>query len=150
MTDIRVLIAVLLSGLLTGSELTSWGVVHPVLWKLDYAAQVKAEKLMYRRFASVDPFLMVGTIIAGYTAAGALNGAPARLAFAGAASYTLMLGITLVGNMPINLRIFRWDEKTGNPDDWRRLRRRWDAIHALRIVLDGAGFVLVTVAALGW
>ncbi len=47
--DVRSLIAVLLAGVLAGSELTSWGIVHPTLWKLDHRAQVRAEKLMYRR-----------------------------------------------------------------------------------------------------
>jgi hypothetical protein len=30
---------------LTGSELTSWGIVHPTLWKLEQREQVRAEKL---------------------------------------------------------------------------------------------------------
>ena len=46
--DARSFIALLLAGVLTGSELTSWGIVHPTLWKLDHAEQVRAEKLMYR------------------------------------------------------------------------------------------------------
>ena len=58
-----------------------------------------------------------------------------------------MLGITLVGNMPLNLRVFRWDEQRGDPDEWRRIRRRWDRLHSVRIVLDAAGFVLVVLAA---
>jgi hypothetical protein len=48
---LRPRVAVLLSGLLTGSELTSWGIVHPTLWKLEHPEQVRAEKLVYRRFA---------------------------------------------------------------------------------------------------
>jgi hypothetical protein len=59
-----------------------------------------------------------------------------------------MLAITLIGNMPINLRVFRWDEELGDPEEWRRLRRRWDRLHNLRIPLDLAGFVLITVGAL--
>jgi hypothetical protein len=59
-----------------------------------------------------------------------------------------MLGVTLIGNMPINLRVFRWDEGAGDPDEWRRLRRRWDRLHSIRIPLDVAGFVLITLAAL--
>lgn len=59
-----------------------------------------------------------------------------------------MLAITLIGNMPINIRVFKWDEEHGDPDDWRRLRRRWDRLHSARIVLDSAGFVLITLAAL--
>ena len=141
------LIAVVLAGLLAGSELTSWGMVHPTLWKLDHGAQVRAEKLMYRRFATIDPFLMTGAVIAAFVAAGALDGTPARLALAGGICFAAMLAITLAGNMPINLRVLRWDEQGGDPEEWRRLRRRWDRLHSVRIVLDSAGFVLVALAA---
>ena len=147
--DIASFIAVLLAGLLAGSELTSWGIVHPTLWKLEHDAQVRAEKLTYRRFASIDPFLMTATIGACFVAAGALSGDSATLALAAGASFALMLGITLVGNMPLNLRVFRWDEERGDPVEWRQIRRRWDRLHSVRIVLDLAGFVLIILAVLG-
>jgi hypothetical protein len=146
--DARSFIAVLLAGVLTGSELTSWGIVHPTLWKLDHAEQVRAEKLMYRRFASVDPFVMTATIVACFLAATGLHGSWSALAIAAGACYAVMLAITLVGNMPINLRVFRWDEQDGDPDEWRALRRRWDRLHSARVVLDMAGFVLIILAAL--
>ncbi len=147
--DSRSFIAVLLAGVLTGSELTSWGIVHPTLWKLDHLAQVRAEKLMYRRFGSVDPFLMTATIVAGFTAAGGLSGRSATLALAGAICFAGMLAITLVGNMPINVRVLRWDEQRGDPQEWQRIRRRWDRLHTARVVLDSAGFTLITLAGLG-
>jgi hypothetical protein len=145
--EVAQLVAVVLAGLLTGSELTSWAIVHPTLWKLEHRMQVQAEKLMYRRFASVDPFLMTGTVVACLVAAGTLEGQPATLTLAGGLCFAVMLAITLLGNMPINLRVFRWDEQNGDPDEWRRLRRRWDRLHSVRIVLDGTGFVLVALAA---
>lgn len=147
--DVPSFLAVLLAGLLTGSELTSWGIVHPTLWKLDHRAQVRAEKLMYKRFATVDPFLMTGTIVVCFTAAGGLSGSPATLAFAAGACFAAMLAITLIGNMPINVRVLRWDEEHGDPADWRRIRQRWDRLHAIRIVLDSAGFVLIALAGVG-
>ena len=67
--DGRSFSAVVLAGVLTGSELTSWGIVHPTLWKLDYNAQVRAEKLIYKRFGSIDPFLMTATTVACFIAA---------------------------------------------------------------------------------
>lgn len=140
-------LAVLLSGVLTGSELTSWGVVHPTLWRLEYPQQVRAEKLVYRRFGTVDPFLQTGTIAACFATAQALRGRDRGLARAAGASYSLMLAITLIGNMPINLRVFRWDECHGDPEQWRALRRRWDRLHTGRIILDTAGFALITAAA---
>jgi Domain of unknown function (DUF1772) len=147
--DVAAFIAILLAGLLAGSELTSWGMVHPTLWKLDHPAQVRAEKLTYRRFAAVDPFLMTATVIACFVAAGELDGESATLALGAGICFATMLGITLIGNMPINLRIFRWDEAAGDPGEWRRLRRRWDRLHSVRIVLDTAGFVLMALAAVG-
>ena len=59
-----------------------------------------------------------------------------------------MLTLTLVGNMPINLEIFRWDEDRDDAERWRQLRRRWDNIHSLRAVLDTAGFALIVLAIL--
>lgn len=132
---------------MTGSELTSWGIVHPTLWKLEHRDQVRAEKLIYRRFGTVDPFLQSATIAACFLATRGLRGRNASLALAAGISYSSMLAITLIGNMPINLRVFRWDEQQGDPDQWRRLRRRWDRLHSARIALDSAGFVLITLAA---
>jgi anthrone oxygenase-like protein len=145
--DVAPVIAVILAGLLTGSELTSWAIVHPVLWKLEHQAQLRAEKLTYRRFATVDPFLMTGTVAACFAAVGAFDGGDASaLALAAGGCFALMLTITLLGNMPINLRVLRWDEERGDPGEWRRLRRRWDRLHTVRIVLDVAGFLLITLA----
>lgn len=144
--DVRGFVAVVLAGVLTGSELTSWGMVHPTLWKLEHRAQVHAEKLMYRRFGSVDPFLMTATVAACFVAAGAFGGGRAALVLAGGSCFACMLAITLLGNMPINLKVFRWDEERGDPNEWRRIRRRWDRFHGVRIVLDVAGFLLVAAA----
>ena len=147
--DVASLVAVLLAGLLAGSELTSWGIVHPILWKLDHRAQVRAEKLAYRRFASIDPFLMTATVVACFVTAGTLAGGSATLALVAGGCFAAMLAITLIGNMPLNLRVFRWDEERGDPAEWRQIRRRWDRLHTARIVLDSAGFVLIAYAAVG-
>jgi len=136
--DVLRYIALLLAGLLTGSELTSRPVVHPVLWRLPHDAQVKAEKLMYRRFGSIDPFLMTATVIACFAPAAAEHGRASALPFTAAGCFTVMLVMTLTLNMPVNLVIFRWDEERGDPERWRTLRKRWDRIHSARIVLDSA------------
>jgi hypothetical protein len=146
--DARSFSAVVLAGVLTGSELTSWGIVHPTLWRLEHKEQVHAEKLMYKRFGSIDPFLMTATTAACFVAASGLPGSSKTLALTAGGCYTTMLAITLLGNMPINLRVFRWDEEYGDPKEWRRLRRRWDRLHNVRIPLDVAGFILIRLAAL--
>lgn len=133
--DVRSLIAVLLAG----SELTSWGIVHPTLWKLDHRAQVRAEKLMCRRFASIDPFLMTATIVACLVAAGGLHERSGTVALVAGICFAGMLAITLIGNMPIHVRVLRWDEEHGDPDEWRRIRRRWDRLHGVRTCSTAPG-----------
>lgn len=100
---------------------------------------------MYRRFASIDPFLMTATVIACFAAAASEHGRASTLTLAAAACFAVMLTMTLVLNMPINLTIFRWDEEH-RPERWRRLRRRWDRIHTARVLLDSSGFALVAAA----
>lgn len=104
---------------------------------------------MYRRFGTVDPFFMTATVASCFVAAGSLEGRPATLARGAGGCFATMLAITLVANMPINLRVLRWDDQDGDPDRWRCLRGRWDRIHTVRVVLDSAGFVLITLAAVG-
>jgi Domain of unknown function (DUF1772) len=58
-----------------------------------------------------------------------------------------MLALTFAGNMPVNVAVLRWQEP-GDPDRWRRLRRRWDRIHTVRIALDTTGFALLVAACL--
>ena len=53
---------------------------------------MKAEEAVYRRFASVDPFLMTATVIVCFAAAAAAeHGTAAALTFAAAGCFTLML-----------------------------------------------------------
>lgn len=138
--------SLVLAGLLAGSELTSRLIVHPALWRLPHEAQVRTEKLMYRRFGSIDPFLMTAAVIVSFVAAAAQHGGAATLTFAAAGCFAAMLAITLALNMPINVAVFRWDEEHGDPDRWRQLRRRWDRIHTVRVLLDSAGFALIAAA----
>ena len=102
---------------------------------------------MYRRFGSVDPFLMTATVITSFAAAADEHGGASALTFAAAICFTIMLAITLALNMPINIAVFRWDEEHGDPERWRELRRRWDLLHTIRVVLDTSGFALIAAAA---
>jgi hypothetical protein len=48
------------------------------------------------------------------------------LALSAGGGYATMLAITLIGNLPINLRVFHWDQDDGDRGEWRRLRLRGD------------------------
>jgi len=92
---------------------------------------------------------LTATIAACLIAAGALDGGDATLALIAGGYFTCMLVITLAGNMPITLRVFGWDEARADPQEWRRIRQRWDRLHTVRTVLDSAGFALIAAAAVG-
>jgi hypothetical protein len=57
---------------------------------------------------------MTAATAACFVAASGLRSRSATLALAAGGCYTTMLAITLGGNMPINLRVFRWDEDDGD------------------------------------
>jgi hypothetical protein len=54
---------------------------------------------------------MTATVVACFVTAGTLEGRSATLALIAGGCFAVMLAITLVGNMPLNLRVFRWDEE---------------------------------------
>ncbi len=142
------LVNLLAGGVLTGNELGTWAVVHPAVKRLPFGEEVAAEREVTRRYGLFMPGLMTLTVVSGFVAARNADGEGARrLLLAGSASYAAMLAITLAGNVPINVRTLRFQDG-GDPDEWRRLRSRWDRLHGTRVMLDGAGFTCGAVAAL--
>ncbi len=136
-----------LAGSLAGMELASWAIVHPAIRRLEHLEQVHAEKALYRRFGQVQAPQMAATIATGAAAAAAASGPARTLAGAATGCLCAMLALTFAGNMPINLAVLRWEEP-GDPARWTALRRRWDRIHTVRILLDTSGFGLLVAACL--
>ena len=137
-----------LAATLTGHELGTLGVLHPVLQRLPYADEVAGEQLVARRLGVALPPLMIATLVTGAIATAGLDGRERTLVGAGTAAYAAMLGLTLAGNVPINVRTLRWNAAVENAGEWRRLRRRWDRLHALRTGLDLCGLAALTAASL--
>ena len=135
-----------LAGVLTGNELCTFTVVHPLLQRLGYAEEVAGEQFVTRRLGAVMPPLMTATVATGAVAVAGLEGRERALVGAGTAAYAAMLAITAVGNMPVNVQTLSWDTATQPEAEWRRLRRRWDRSHALRVALDAAGLAALAAA----
>lgn len=102
---------------------------------------------MYRRFGIVQAPQMAATLTMATLTAVVSGDQIAVYAAIASACLAGMLVLTFAGNMPINVAVLRWAEP-GDPHEWRRLRRRWDAIHTVTIVLDGAAFVLLVLVCL--
>jgi uncharacterized membrane protein len=70
-----------------------------------------------------------------------------RPTLAGTLCFLGMLASTLVGNVPINNRVPVISPETDG-EEFVELRRRWDRLHSLRVVLNVAGLALLCVGTL--
>jgi len=136
---------VLLVGLLVGNEFGSWAVVHRAVAELSTPEQVRAEQALTRRYGQLMPVLMVAGMassgVASTMLAGRSGALPRTLRLAATACLASMLGITLVGNQPLN-RATLEQEPGVDPRAWLALRGRWNRLHDWRLLLDLAAFVL--------
>jgi hypothetical protein len=55
------------------------------------------------------------------------------LALGSAALFAAMIVYTVLLPVPINNQVVRW-QPDSLPANWRELRRRWDMLHAIRVV----------------
>ena len=105
--DLVQLVNLLAAGVLTGNELGTWAVVHPAFRRLAFSEEVRAEQEVTRRYGLFMPGLMMVTVGSGFVAAGLADDEQALL-LAGTAAYAAMLAMTLLGNVPINVRTLRF------------------------------------------
>jgi Domain of unknown function (DUF1772) len=137
------LITVLVTVLLTGSELAIGVFVHPVLSKLQHAAHAEAAKPLARLLGKVMPFwyaaALLFVVVSLFTrAVGTWSWWACLLS---AALLAVTVPFSLICLVPINNRVAAWD-LNALPTDWKSDRKRWDQLHSIRIVI----LVLASVA----
>jgi hypothetical protein len=67
---------------------------------------------------------------------------PWWLALASAALWAIMIVYSLLLPVPINNQVARW-QPDSLPANWRDLRRRWDLLHAIRVVFLVIALILL-------
>jgi hypothetical protein len=143
------LIALLVTVLLTGSELAIGVFVHPVLSKLQDAAHAEAAKSLARLLGKVMPFWYAAAMLV--VVVSLLARAIGTWSWWSYSSSAALLAITvpfsLICLVPINNRVAAWD-LSALPADWKSDRKRWDQYHAIRIVILGLASVAIALAAL--
>jgi uncharacterized membrane protein len=144
--DALVAVGVVLTGLLAGNELGTLAALHPALRALPLPTQVAAERALTSRLRRIMPVVMTATLVAAVAAAASLAGDPGfPLAILAAAALAAMLAVTLVGNMPLNLRTEAFPDQ-GDAAEWRAIRSRWERLHLIRVALDLAAFACLVTA----
>ena len=138
-----------LTGVLTGNEFGGFVGFHPALYRLPADAHASAEQEITARFGKIMPPFMTATIISFVPVLSLTRDRRSfRFALAGMLCYLVMLGVTFAGNMPANRRTLELDHKTASRDEFLALRRRWDAFHATRNVLNATGLIFAILGTL--
>lgn len=135
------IVAILVSGFVGSAEFGSAVLVHPVIRSLSTNDQLAFEKGLLKTFGAIMPIGMTAAVVLGIIVA--INESSGWL-IAAAISLSVALIVTIVGNVPINLRTGRITAETP-PKDFIAMRRHWDAFQIVRASLQLIGFVLITI-----
>ena len=137
-----------LAGMLAGNEFGTWVAVHPSLAKLSQPERIRAEQELTRRFGAIMPAWMGSTVVSCVLALLFSRGSAGfRSTLLGTACFAGMLASTRIGNVPINERVLEMDPEQ-DQEEFAELRKRWDRLHTLRVVLNVAGLGSLVAGAL--
>jgi uncharacterized membrane protein len=128
------ILAVLVLGLMCGSELNAAAFGHPTLNRQPLEAHIRVRSSMAALFGRVMPFWMAGSALLNLLLLlpfEHLNKSAWHLAAISLAIQVFAVLFSLVGPVPINNRVIKWTPES-HPDDWRAQEDRWDLYHWLR------------------
>jgi len=128
------LLALLVLGLMAGSELNVALFSHPVLKRQPLETHILVRSSLAALLGRVMPFWMAGSTLLGLLLIlpfEHLNTSAWRLAAVAFAIQVLAVVFSLVAPVPINSRIAKWTPKS-IPEDWNAQEHRWDMYHFVR------------------
>jgi uncharacterized membrane protein len=141
-------LAVLVLGLLCGSELNVAAFAHPTLNRQPQEVHTLMRSSLAGLFGRVMPFWMAGSTLLNALLLlpfAHLDKAGWNLAAIALAIQVLAVVFSLIGPVPINNRIAKWTPES-LPRDWRTQESRWDFYHWLRTCGLVAAFALLVVS----
>jgi uncharacterized membrane protein len=151
MMEVLSVVAIIVAGLMVGSELAVAAFVHPTLETLPDDVHRLVASALARVLGRFMPFWYVLVFL--LTLAGALiewrqaGQLPLWLGTS-AALWMLASLYSIMALVPINKRIASW-ERAAPPPDWKRYRRRWDRLHRWRVVLLTIALAFLIVGVVG-
>ena len=140
-------VAIVVAGLMVGSELAVAAFVHPTLNRLPDAVHLPAANALARVQGRLMPFwyiivflLTLAEVLIRWNQSGRL---PIWIAMS-AVLWLLSSIYSITFLVPINNRIASW-EKVTPPADWKAFRNRWDLLHRWRVALLTMAFTFLIV-----
>jgi uncharacterized membrane protein len=140
--------ALLVLGLMCGSELNVALFAHPVLKRLPRETHILVRSALAGLFGRVMPFWMAGSTLLNLSLLlpfAQLNKSAWRCAAIAAAIQVLAVLFSLVAPVPINNRIARWTPAS-IPADWNAQEHRWDVYHFVRTCALVIAFLLLALS----
>jgi Domain of unknown function (DUF1772) len=141
-------IAIVVLGLMCGSELNIAALAHPTLDRHRPDVHIPIRASLAILLGRVMPFWMAGStllnllLLLPFEHLGPLAWRLAAITFA---IQVIAVLFSLLGPVPINNRIARWTPET-LPGDWRSQERRWGLYHWARTFGLIVGFVLLVIS----
>lgn len=139
-------VAIIVAGLMVGSELGIAAIVHPTIDKLPDDFHLPAASALARVSGTVMPIwyvlvflLTLAKVVIQWHESGRL---PIWTATSGVL-WLLAILYSVVALVPINNRL-----KSNPPPDWKMYRRRWDLLHRWRVVLLTIAFGFLVVGSM--
>jgi uncharacterized membrane protein len=148
--DILKLAAIFIGGTMVGNEFAVAVFFHPRISRLDDATHVRAVQTLALALGTVMPFWYALTLILSLavTFVSCPEGTSARtLALIASALFAGSVVYSVLGPVPINNKVAKWHPDS-LPSNWRKLRERWDRLHAFRVVILMVAFLLLVAAAI--
>jgi Anthrone oxygenase len=142
------IVAVVVLGLMCGSELSVAAFAHTTFNRQPMEAHVRLRASFAALLGRVMPFWMSGSTVLNLLLLlpfEHLSGIAWRLTVAAFAIQVLAVVFSLLGPVPINNRIAKWTPES-IPDDWRMQEHRWDVYHWSRTFGLIAAFVMLVLS----
>jgi len=124
-------LALLVLGLMCGSELNVALFAHPILNRHPLEEHILVRSSFAALFGRVMPFWMAGSVLLNLLLLlpfAHLNASAWHFAAIAFAIQVLAVFFSLVAPVPINNRIAKWTPHS-LPDDWKAQEHRWDLYH---------------------
>jgi uncharacterized membrane protein len=150
MMEVLNVVAIVVAGLMVGSELAIAAFVHPTLDRLPDAVHLPAASALARmlgRFMAFWYILVFLLTLAEVLIQWHQSGRLPIWIVTSAILWVLAIVYSITTLVPINNRIASWTKATP-PADWKTFRSRWDLLHRWRVVLLTIAFAFLIVGVL--
>lgn len=134
-----------LIGILAGEELIVRYAIHPALSHLDDRVHLLARQALVRRLRVVVPIIMLPAAALAGTVLVVVTGPGLPMRWAALIAMVVFLLLSLLGTVPINIKVNDW-RADAPPADWKAVVRRWARIDVLRSTAATVAFLFALLA----